>query len=311
MDKSISEAARDRRVSVKTDRILEERRQGREAEFDEWLEAFDANRNGRLERDEVRRLLERVEPERVVSEKSLDYMWARMRELKPEDQQQRGVGSGPRRKNSITVEPRRSPETAEKGIEKWQLRYVLPHFLEFCAQSAFIDGIIDRFDANKSGSLDQNPAEIRALLVAIVDGSCALKGTSAQVTKFSASLYKAKALRKALDDGLITKSVFRSKCAKAGCAPEQHHPLGDALDQKRDRITDADVLFVVQHSDKNNNGKIDRDEIICAIEAWTYLLVHQAQAAAPIKSSGQRLARIVSRTTPSFVSPDSRACNIM
>ena len=113
-------------------RKRDEERQARiQAEVESWFEKFDENKDGKLQRDELRNLLNWLHPSRPPSEENLDFLLVKATEI---------VATGMRVKGN------------KDGAVAWhQARQTVLDYGDYLKDQMYIDSIFSRFDSDNSG----------------------------------------------------------------------------------------------------------------------------------------------------------------
>ena len=114
-------------------RKRDEERQARiQAEVESWFEKFDENKDGKLQRDELRNLLNWLHPSRPPSEENLDFLLVKATEI---------VATGMRVKGN------------KDGAVAWhQARQTVLDYGDYLKDQMYIDSIFSRFDSDNSGT---------------------------------------------------------------------------------------------------------------------------------------------------------------
>lgn len=97
--------------------------------IDEWFVAFDTNQSGDLCNDQLKALLQKMDPEHEPTEESIQFLMG----------QYAGCG-----KNNKT------------GIEKESLVSVFRTYRSYCKEKERIDSIFEKYDTNKSLALERD-----------------------------------------------------------------------------------------------------------------------------------------------------------
>ena len=186
-----SHAARKERRRRKSEmkRMLAARMAARqEAErehLDAWFREFDKNDDRRLDKKELAALLMTLQPEAPPSDETLDRL---MREAKLEDDQ-------------------------HEPVHREQLARVVLKNLSYVKEAQFIDTLFDRFDEDKSGSLDRD--ELKGLMHSIALGDVKVFPPGDPAYAQAACIaYKFKCLEDLMAKGVIDEPYFREKRAR-------------------------------------------------------------------------------------------------
>jgi len=111
---------------------------------------FDANKDGKLQRDELRNLLAFLHPSRPPTEENLDYLVERA--------------------TAIESHSMRIPGKKNGAVGWHDLRQVVSWYGDYVKDQLYIDSIYSRFDSDNSGSLERS--EIGALLRSVAPEDC-------------------------------------------------------------------------------------------------------------------------------------------
>ena len=165
-------------------RKRDEERQARiQAEVESWFEKFDENKDGKLQRDELRNLLNWLHPSRPPSEENLDFLLVKATEI---------VATGMRVKGN------------KDGAVAWhQARQTVLDYGDYLKDQMYIDSIFSRFDSDNSGTLEAS--ELLPLLQALGPEGCAVDDTDVEFVLSSFDVNS---------DGMIDRSELLPMLAK-------------------------------------------------------------------------------------------------
>ena len=134
-------------------RKRESERQARLAdEVNGWFEKFDANGDGKLQRDELRELLRFLHPSRPPNEENLDYLLERA--------------------TAIEAHSMRLPGNKHGAVMWRDARQTVLWYGDYCKDQHYIDKIFQKFDTDASGTLEA--VELRQVLEAVAPEGCAV-----------------------------------------------------------------------------------------------------------------------------------------
>ncbi|KAJ1453977.1 hypothetical protein M885DRAFT_522430 [Pelagophyceae sp. CCMP2097] len=233
-------------------------------EVDEWMTRAGANGRDRLERHELRELLDLVEPnEPRCTNAALDFLL--------------DVHAGA----CDAAYAESDDVTRLDGVPRAALRATVAKYREYVRRSKFVQVVFDKFDVDKSGALE--PCEVAAFMVALADGSLIAQGDNA-VERAQARVYKLRALTASLARGVISQRTFQTKVDRIGF---KHAAVAATCGLSFD-VEQGDVDYVLAKCDLNSNGAVDRDEVFSAITAWLSLLVEERPTALELERSRRR-----------------------
>ena len=175
------------------------------------------------------------------------------------------LGRRPQRVPSLPlgVPPSRQESQRPLPITKEQLRMAIQQNLLFGKETQYLDSIFNRYDVDKSGFLE--PSEVKALMVAAAHGDVLhFEENHACAQEAAYVSFKLKGFDDMKKKGVINDKVWREKRANIA---KNHEAIMSP--QLSDRSPDEnDVAFVLAQCDKNNDGKISKDELFMAIGLW-------------------------------------------
>lgn len=248
-----SHAARKERRRRKSEmkRMLAARMAARqEAErqhLDAWFREFDKNDDRRLDKKELAALLMTLQPEAPPSDETLDRL---MREAKLEDDQ-------------------------HEPVHREQLARVVLKNLSYVKEAQFIDTLFDRFDEDKSGSLDRD--ELKGLMHSIALGDVKVFPPGDPAYAQAACIaYKFKCLEDLMAKGVIDEPYFREKRARV---VKRHTGLMSPRLRERDPEP-HEVDFVIEQVDTNNDNRINKEECMAALGMWMQVMKDDPDVAA-------------------------------
>lgn len=159
--------------------------------------------------------------------------------------------------------PRGPPPHNPLPITREQLRMAIQQNLLLCKEQHYLDSIFNRYDVDKSGYLE--PGEVKSLMEAAAHGDVLFFEDDHECAAEAKCIsYKLKCLDDMKRKGVINDKVWREK--RANIAKRHQRIMSPRLS---DRDPDAnDVAFVLAQCDKNNDGRISRDELFMAIGLW-------------------------------------------
>ena len=129
-----------------------ERQMRIQSQIEGWFEEFDTNKDGKLQREELRALLTFLHPSRPPTEQNLDYLVERA--------------------TAVESSSTRIPGN-KNGVVGWHdLRQVVLWYGDYCKDQSYIDSIYTRYDVDGSGKLEST--EIFTLLRAVAPEECAV-----------------------------------------------------------------------------------------------------------------------------------------
>lgn len=111
-----------------------ERRARTHAQVEAWFEEFDENKDGKLQRDELRALLAWLHPSRPPSEKNLDYLIERATAVESHTMRLSGNKDG--------------------SVAWHDARQTVLWYADYCKDQSYIDSVFRRFDDDNSGTLE-------------------------------------------------------------------------------------------------------------------------------------------------------------
>ena len=127
-----------------------ERRARTQAEVEGWFEQFDTNKDGKLQRDELRELLTWLHPSRPPSEANLDYLIERATAVESHTIRLKGDKDG--------------------DVLWHDARQTVLWYSDYCKDQNYIDSVFRRFDDDNSGELDSG--ELLQLLQGVAPEGC-------------------------------------------------------------------------------------------------------------------------------------------
>mmetsp|Transcript_15806 Transcript_15806/g.40112 ORF Transcript_15806/g.40112 Transcript_15806/m.40112 type:complete len:209 (-) Transcript_15806:96-722(-) len=122
-----------------------ERQNTIESQLQGWMEQFDVDKNNRLDREELSRLLTHLQPDYPPTSEMLDHLCVKASEI---------------RNHTTTIAGR-----ADASIPWHDVRATVVRYLDYCKEQKFLDRVFQIFDPDGSNSLE--PSELPALLKAV------------------------------------------------------------------------------------------------------------------------------------------------
>eukprot|EP00966_Prymnesium_polylepis_P067208 1560279-Prymnesium_polylepis.1 len=103
-------------------------------QVEEWFRRFDVNSTGKLEREELRALCNHVQPEREPTEEALDYLIKKATEI-----------------DAFSIKISGNPNGA---VSRDAAIATMQRYKEYVYEQQYIDGILQKYGAHKSGHLE-------------------------------------------------------------------------------------------------------------------------------------------------------------
>ena len=192
-------------------------------------------------------MLMTLQPEAPPSDETLDRL---MREAKLEDDQ-------------------------HEPVHREQLARVVLKNLSYVKEAQFIDTLFDRFDEDKSGSLDRD--ELKGLMHSIALGDVKVFPPGDPAYAQAACIaYKFKCLEDLMAKGVIDEPYFREKRARV---VKRHTGLMSPRLRERDPEP-HEVDFVIEQVDTNNDNRINKEECMAALGMWMQVMKDDPDVAA-------------------------------
>lgn len=149
----------------------------------------------------------------------------------------------------------------------------------------YLDNIFNRYDADGSGFLE--PSEVKALMLAAAHGDVLHFELGDPNAHEAACLsYKLKCLDDLKSKGILGEKDWRNK--RQTIASRHAALMSPSLSDREP--DDADVAFVLEQCDTNNDHKISREELLTAIGLWIQI---SAQGNQPASSSPSKICSLM------------------
>ena len=141
-----------KKLKMLRERDQEQRKQQRE-QIERWLGEFDANGDGKLQREELRALLTALNPSRPPSDENLDYLIEKATAVESSSLRLKGDKNG--------------------AVTNHQIRPTVLRYGQYCKDEAYLDSVFERFDHDGNGELDD--AELFYLLEEVAPEGCTVE----------------------------------------------------------------------------------------------------------------------------------------
>ena len=160
-------------------------------------------------------------------------------------------------------------------MHREQLARVVLKNLSYVKEAQFIDTLFDRFDEDKSGSLDRD--ELKGLMHSIALGDVKVFPPGDPAYAQAACIaYKFKCLEDLMAKGVIDEPYFREKRARV---VKRHTGLMSPRLRERDPEP-HEVDFVIEQVDTNNDNRINKEECMAALGMWMQVMKDDPDVAA-------------------------------